>query len=83
MRYNTYMDGIEIEAFGADEVVFATGSLADGNAFQRAMLQHDALPGFQKGNVYSVEEVMSRQARPGKRVIVLDDGGNWRGGGTA
>ena len=26
---------------------------------------------------------MAREARPGKRVIVLDDGGNWKGCGTA
>jgi glycine/D-amino acid oxidase-like deaminating enzyme len=26
---------------------------------------------------------MAREARPGRRVIVLDDGGNWKGCGTA
>ena len=26
---------------------------------------------------------MAREARPGKRVILLDDGGNWKGCGTA
>ena len=26
---------------------------------------------------------MRREARPGKRVLVLDDVGNWRGLGTA
>ncbi len=83
VRTNTYMDANEIAAFGADEVVFATGSLPDGMAFQRALPQHDSLPGLENGNVVSVEEVMARQARPGARVIVLDDGGNWRGGGTA
>ena len=34
-------------------------------------------------NVWSVEDVMSRACRPGKRVLLLDDGGNWRGCGTA
>ena len=83
VRYNTYLEAGEIAGFGADEVVFATGSLPDGQAFQRALPQHDALPGLENGNVVSVEDVMSRQTRPGHRVIVLDDGGNWRGGGTA
>ncbi|MEM7429174.1 MAG: FAD-dependent oxidoreductase [Pseudomonadota bacterium] len=83
VRYNSYLDASEIEAFGADEVIFATGSLPDGQAFQRALPQHDALPGLENGNVHSVEEVMGREARPGQRVIVLDDGGNWRGAGTA
>ncbi len=83
VRYNSFMDADEIAAFGADEVVFATGSLPDGMAFQRALPQHDSLPGLENGNVVSVEEVMGREARPGNRVIVLDDGGNWRSGGTA
>src|SRR3546814_11675913 len=34
-------------------------------------------------NVWSVEDVMSRTARPGKRVLLLDDTGTWRGVGTA
>jgi NADPH-dependent 2,4-dienoyl-CoA reductase/sulfur reductase-like enzyme len=34
-------------------------------------------------NVWSVEDVMSRACRPGKRILLLDDGGNWRGCGTA
>jgi NADPH-dependent 2,4-dienoyl-CoA reductase/sulfur reductase-like enzyme len=41
------------------------------------------LPGIERGNVCSAEEVMARQARPGKRVILLDETANWKGGGTA
>ena len=26
---------------------------------------------------------MAREVRPGKRIILLDDGGNWKGCGTA
>ncbi|HRK43595.1 MAG TPA: oxidoreductase, partial [Gemmobacter sp.] len=33
--------------------------------------------------VYAVEEVLRREARLGDTVIVLDEGGNWRGVGTA
>jgi len=35
--YNSYMDADEIAAFGADEVVLATGSLPAGTGFQKAM----------------------------------------------
>ena len=31
----------------------------------------------------SVEAVMARQARPGSRVLLLDEAGGWRGCGTA
>lgn len=31
----------------------------------------------------SAEAVMAREARPGKRILLLDDGGNWKGCGTA
>jgi NAD(P)H-nitrite reductase large subunit len=68
---------------GADAVIVATGSLPDGKAFQRAMPEHDALPGIDRGNVASAEDVMARIARPGKRVLVLDETANWKGGGVA
>jgi NADPH-dependent 2,4-dienoyl-CoA reductase/sulfur reductase-like enzyme len=80
---NTPMDAAEVRAFGADEVVIATGSSPAGNGFQRGMGEVESLPGVDGPNVYSVEEVMRREARPGKRVLVLDDVGNWRGLGTA
>ncbi len=57
--------------------------MPDGKAFQRAMPEHDALPGIERGNVASAEDVMSRIARPGKRVIVLDETANWKGSGVA
>jgi len=77
------IDAEEAKAIGADEVIIATGSLPDGKAFQRAMPEHDALPGIERGNAVSAEDVMSRAARPGKRVIVLDETANWKGAGTA
>ena len=80
---NTPLDAEEAKAIGADEVIIATGSLPDGKAFQRAMPEHDALPGIERGNAVSAEDVMSRAARPGKRVIVLDETANWKGAGTA
>jgi NADPH-dependent 2,4-dienoyl-CoA reductase/sulfur reductase-like enzyme len=33
--------------------------------------------------VWSIEDVMGRRAQPGHRVILVDDTGDWRGGGTA
>ena len=82
VKLNTYMEPDEVKAFGADAVVIATGSLPAGTGYQRALPQ-ESLPGADKPNVWSVEDVMSRTARPGKRVLLLDDTGNWRGVGTA
>jgi 2,4-dienoyl-CoA reductase-like NADH-dependent reductase (Old Yellow Enzyme family) len=73
----------DIVAFGADAVVMATGSRPDGRAFQRQLPAHDVLPGIERGNVHSIDDVMAhRVVLPGS-VIVLDDTGDWRGGGTA
>ncbi len=83
VELNRPLDPDEVAGYGADAVVLATGSQPTGTGFQRAMPQRDGLPGIERGSVWSVEEVMGRSARPGKRVIVLDDGGNWRGCGTA
>lgn len=83
LRYNCYMDGDDIAAFGADHVILATGSLPAETGFQRALPHVRELPGLAHGNVFSPEDVMMRAARPGRRVIVLDEGGNWRGCGTA
>jgi 2,4-dienoyl-CoA reductase-like NADH-dependent reductase (Old Yellow Enzyme family)/thioredoxin reductase len=80
---NTPCEADDIEAFGADEVIIATGSQPAGSGFQRALPHFDRLPGIDRGNVWSVEEVMERSARLGARVIVLDEGANSKGGGTA
>lgn len=80
---NTPMDADEVRAVAADVVIVATGSLPDGKAFQRGLPEHDALPGIARGNAWAAEDVMSRNARLGKRVIVLDETANWKGGGTA
>lgn len=80
---NTPLDAEEAKAFGADEVIVATGSQPDGTGFQRALPEFDSLPGIGRGNVWPAEDVMRREARLGKRVIVLDETANWKGGGTA
>jgi NADPH-dependent 2,4-dienoyl-CoA reductase/sulfur reductase-like enzyme len=83
IRLNTPMDADEIGRSGADVVVVATGSQPARTGFQRALPTAERLPGIERGNVHAVEEVMSRAARLGRRVLLLDDVGNWRGSGTA
>jgi len=83
IRYNAYWDAVEIADFAADRVILATGSLPAGTGFQKALPHVSVLPGIETGNVWSAEDVMARAARLGDRVIVLDEGGNWRGVGTA
>lgn len=83
VQYNTLLEADDVPAYGADAVVVATGSLPDENAFQRGLPQLEQLPGIERGNVCAVEDIMGRSARPGRRVIVLDDLGHWHGAGTA
>ncbi len=83
VHYFTPMDKNDIDEFGADEIVLATGSLPDGLGRQRWLPEHEQLPGFEHGHVYACEEVLRGQCEPGNAVIVLDEGGNWRGVGTA
>jgi len=83
VRFNSYLDADDVIAETADEIILATGSLPAGNGFQKALPHLDPLPGFNSGKVFSVEEIMAREVRPGKRIIVFDEGGNWRGCGTA
>ena len=83
VRHNTPVEAEDVPGFGADAVIVATGSLPADNGFQRALPQVERLPGIDRGNVASVEDVMGRTARPGERVVVLDDLGHWHGAGTA
>ncbi len=83
VRLNSYMEAEEIAEFGADEVVMATGSLPTDTCFQKALPHFERLPGLENGSVFSPEDVLSREARPGKTVIVYDEAGNWKGAGTA
>ena len=83
VRYFSPLDENDIVEFGADEVVVATGSMPDDLARQRWLPEADELPGLDKGNVYACEEVLREQAEIGDSVIVIDEGGNWRGTGTA
>lgn len=83
VKLNAPMDADEVKAFGADEVIIATGSQPDMKGFQRGLPQFDALPGVERGNVWSTEDVMAKRASLGRRVILLDETANWKGTGTA
>ncbi len=83
VMHNAPLDSFEAMGMGADTMIIATGSLPDGNAAQRAMPEHDALPGLDRGNVMTCEDVMARVSRPGAHVLVLDETANWKGAGTA
>ena len=83
VEYFTPVDEQDIIEFGADEVVLATGSLPDDRAQQRWLPEAEQLPGLENGKVFACEEVLREQADFGKSVIVIDEGGNWRGTGTA
>lgn len=83
LQLNTYMDADDVIAAQADEIILATGSLPSDNGFQKAIPHIEVLSGIENGNVSSTEAIMARQVRPGHRVIVVDEGGNWKGCGTA
>jgi 2,4-dienoyl-CoA reductase-like NADH-dependent reductase (Old Yellow Enzyme family) len=83
LRLNAFLDADDIAAHPAEVIILATGSLPDPDARQRWLPSEPRLPGLENGNVWSAEDVMRREAKLGDTVIVYDEGGNWRGVGTA
>jgi 2,4-dienoyl-CoA reductase-like NADH-dependent reductase (Old Yellow Enzyme family) len=83
VRLNSFLDEDDIAADPADTVVLATGSLPDSDGVQRWAPGLGPLPGRENGGVWSPEEVLRREARLGDTVVLYDEGGNWRGVGTA
>ncbi|SPH24778.1 putative N-methylproline demethylase [Defluviimonas aquaemixtae] len=83
LHLNAYAEAADIRALDPDAVILATGSLPDEDGFQRWLQGHDRLPGIGKGNVFAPEDVMRREAKLGQTVILYDEGGHWRGLGTA
>ncbi|GAB1380161.1 FAD-dependent oxidoreductase [Pararhodobacter aggregans] len=83
LRLNTFLDEDAIRAINPDRLILATGSLPDDEGFQRWLPQHDHLPGLDRGAVHSAEAVMRREARLGPEVVLYDEGGHWKGIGTA
>ena len=83
VRVNNPVFANEVESFGADVVVVATGSQPTGTGFQRQLPLQQMLPGVDRPNVTTVDDVMASRAHLGRTVVMLDDTGDWRGGGTA
>ena len=83
VQLNAYLEPDDVAAYGADTVIVATGSQPDANGFQRSFPTRERTPGADMANVFSADDIMSRTARPGMRVVVFDEEGNWRACGTA
>ena len=83
LRLNTFLDDDAIREINADHLILATGSLPDDDGFQRWLPDLATLPGLERGAVWPAEAVMRREARLGTDVIVYDEGGHWKGVGTA
>jgi len=83
VRCNTFMAADEIRTHAAEVTVLATGSSPPDTGFQKALPHVERLPGIELGGFFSAEDVMARRGRPGKRVLIVDEGGNWKGCGTA
>ncbi|MBS0564670.1 MAG: NAD(P)-binding protein [Proteobacteria bacterium] len=83
LHLNSFLDAEAIAAHPGDAVVLATGSLPDPDAPQRWLPAELSLPGLELGQVWSPEDVMRREARAGEAVVLYDEGGHWRGLGTA
>ncbi|MBB4292641.1 hypothetical protein GGE16_004720 [Rhizobium leguminosarum] len=83
IRLNSYIEASDVDAIGADAVILATGSYSPETGFQKALPSIETPPGMDQGNVFGIEAVMARQARPSRRILLLDEGGGWRGCGTA
>ncbi len=79
----------EVLAFGADEIIIATGSKPAMNGFQRAMPEQKQLPGCELENVYSINEILTgaeklEEQGQNLRVLLLDGlSGWWPASGTA
>ena len=83
VRLGEEVDAEAVARFGADVVVVATGARPARAGFQRAVPMVDRLPGVDAANVFAIHDVLDGTTNVGRRVLVLDDLGDWRGTGTA
>ncbi|PVH30097.1 FAD-dependent oxidoreductase [Pararhodobacter oceanensis] len=83
LRLNSFLDDEAVREIGADHVILASGSLPDEDGFQRWLPDLAQLPGIERGAVWPAEAAMRREAQLGDTVIVYDEGGHWKGVGTA
>ena len=75
VRSNTSLEQPDIAALGTDAVILATGALPDETGFQKTLPHVPALASRENGHVWTIEDILTRAARSGKRVILLDEGG--------
>jgi pyruvate/2-oxoglutarate dehydrogenase complex dihydrolipoamide dehydrogenase (E3) component len=73
----------QVKAADWDEVIVATGSEPARDGYQRAMPFRERLPGVEQAKVFAIDDVLEGTAELGRRVLVLDDLGNWKAAGTA
>tara|TARA_Y100001970_G_C14241803_1_gene865393 strand:+ start:1616 stop:3607 length:1992 start_codon:yes stop_codon:yes gene_type:complete len=83
IKLNNMIDSNYIKEFSADTTIIATGSHPNYKVFQKSMPHFEKLPGIELGNVFSAEDVMARRVNLGQKILILDEGGNWKGCGTA
>ncbi len=83
VRLGTELDAESVARFGADRNVVATGARPARAGWQRAAPMVDRLPGVDGPDVFAIDDVLAGTWTPGRRVVVLDDLGDWRGTGTA
>jgi len=83
VRLNTPQDAADVQALAPEHVIVATGSQPAGTGFQRGVPHREAIDGVAQAHVWSIEDVMGKRAQLGKHVLLLDDTGDWRGGGSA
>ena len=83
VRLSTSATADDVESFGADDVVVATGSRPPVTGFQRALPMVDRLPGSDRPDAVSIQAVLADTVEVGRSVVVVDDVGDWRGLGTA
>ena len=83
VRLGTGAGADDVDTFGADDVIVATGSRAPVTGFQRALPMVERMPGTDRPDAVSVQAVLAETVDVGPRVVVVDDVGDWRGLGTA
>ena len=83
VRCGTELDAAAVAGFGADVVIVATGARPARAGFQRSLPMVDRLPGVDEPTVVAIHDVLDGTAEVGRRVLLLDDLGDWRGTGTA
>ncbi|MCC6470114.1 MAG: FAD-dependent oxidoreductase [Alphaproteobacteria bacterium] len=77
LRLNTRIDAEGVRALAPGAVVLATGSVPPMTGFQRAVPGRARMPGIDKPNVFSINEVLLGSDRVGQRVLLLDDLNGW------